>query len=89
MRELLDCLSDGFTPDFTADDFLKLMDDRFIIAPLPQKGKFFLPSVLSTTARLENIKGPFLQQLDSFVLTWDMKPIPQGLFPAFIVSLLK
>ena len=89
MRELLDCLSDGFTPDFTADDFLKLMDDRFIIAPLPQKGKFFLPSVLPTTSHLDNIIAPFLKQLDSFVLTWDMKPIPQGLFPALIVSLLK
>ena len=89
MRELLDCLSEGFTPDFTADDFLKLMDNRFIIAPLPQKGIFFLPSVLPTTSCLENIKGPFLKQLDSFVLTWDMKPIPQGLFPALIVSLLK
>ena len=89
MRELLDCLSEGFTPDFTADDFLKLMDDRFIIAPLPQKGKFFLPSVLPTTSHLENIRGPFLKKLDSFVLTWDMKPIPQGLFPALIVSLLK
>ena len=88
-RELLDCLSDGFTPDFTADDFLKLMDDRFIIAPLPQKGKFFLPSVLPTTSHLDNIRGPFLKQLDSFVLTWDMKPIPQGLYPALIVSLLK
>ena len=89
MRELLDCLSEGFTPDFTADDFLKLMDDRFIIAPLPQKGKFFLPSVLPTTSHLDNIRAPFLKQLDSFVLTWDMKPIPQGLFPALIVSLLK
>ena len=89
MRELLDCLSEGFTPDFTADDFLKLMDDRFIIAPLPQKGKFFLPSVLPTTSDLDNIRTPFLKQLDSFVLTWDMKPIPQGLFPALIVSLLK
>ena len=89
MRELLDCLSDGFTPDFTADDFLKLMDDRFIIAPLPQKGKFFLPSVLPTTSHLDNIRTPFLKQLNSFVLTWDMKPIPQGLFPALIVSLLK
>ena len=89
MRELLDCLSDGFTPDFTADDFLKLMDDRFIIAPLPHKGKFFLPSVLPTTCHLDNIRGPFLKKLDSFVLTWDMKPIPQGLFPALIVSLLK
>ena len=89
MRDLLDCLSDGFTPDFTADDFLKLMDDRFIIAPLPQKGKFFLPSVLPTTSHLENVRDPFLKKLDSFVLTWDMKPIPQGLFPALIVSLLK
>ena len=89
MRELLDCLSDGFTQDFTADDFLKLMGDRFIIAPLPQKGKFFLPSVLPTTSHLDNIRGPFLKQLDSFILTWDMKPIPQGLFPALIVSLLK
>ena len=89
MRELLDCLSDGFTPEFTADDFLKLMDDRFIIAPLPHKGKFFLPSVLPTTSHLDNIRGPFLKKLDSFVLTWDMKPIPQGLFPALIVSLLK
>ena len=88
MRELLDCLSDGFTPDFTADDFLKLMDDRFIIAPLPQKGKFFLPSVLPTTSHLDNIRTPFLKRLDSFVLTWDTKPIPQGLFPALIVSLL-
>ena len=89
MRELLNCLSDGFIPDFTADDFLKLMDDRFIIAPLPQKGNFFLPSVLPTTSHLDNIRGPFLKQLDSFVLTWNMKPIPQGLFPALIVSLLK
>ena len=89
MRELLDCLSDGFTPDFTADDFLKLMDDRFIIAPLPQKGKFFLPSVLPTTSHLDNIRARFMKTLDSFVLTWDTKPIPQGLFTALIVSLLK
>ena len=89
MRELLDCLSDGFTPDFTADDFLKLMDDRFIIAPLPEKGMFFLPSVLPTTCHLDNIRARFMKTLDSFILTWDTKPIPQGLFTALIVSLLK
>ena len=89
MRELLDCLSDGFTPDFTADDFLKLMDDRFVIAPLPQKGNFFMPSVLPTTSNLENIRARFMKTLNSFVLTWDTKPIPQGLFTALIVSLLK
>ena len=70
-------------------ELLDCLSDRFIIAPLPHKGKFFLPSVLPTTAHLENIRGPFLKKLDSFVLTWDMKPIPQGLFPALIVSLLK
>ena len=88
-RELLDCLPDGFSPDFTADDFLKLMEDIFVIAPLPEKGKFFLPSVLPTTSCLESIRGPFNKSIDCFVFTWDTKPIPQGLFPALVVGLLK
>ena len=88
-RDLLDCLSDGFSPDFTADDFLKLMEDIFVIAPLPEKGKFFLPSVLATTSHLESISGPFKKSMDSFILTWNTKPIPQGLFPALVVGLLK
>ena len=88
-RELLDCLPDGLTPDFTADDFLKLMDYIFIIAPLPQKDKYFLPSVLPTTSHLEVIRDPFMKHLDSFIFTWDLKPIPQGLFTALTVSLLK
>ena len=88
-RDLLDCLPDGFSPDFTADDFLKLMEDIFVIAPLPEKGKFFLPSVLATTTHLESIRGPFKKSMDSFILTWNTKPIPQGLFPALVVGLLK
>ena len=88
-RELLDCLPDGFSPDFTADHFLKLMEDIFVIAPLPEKGKFFLPSVLATTSHLESIRGPFKKNMDSFILTWNTKPIPQGLFPALVVGLLK
>ena len=88
-RDLLDCLPDGFSPDFTADDFLKLMKDIFVIAPLPEKGKFFLPSVLATTSHLESIRGPFKKSMDSFILTWNTKPIPQGLFPALVVGLLK
>ena len=88
-RELLDCLPDGFSPDFTADDFLKLMEDIFVIAPLPENGNFFLPSVLPTTAHLESIRGPFYKNIDCFVFTWDTKPIPQGLFPALVVGLLK
>ena len=88
-RELLDRLPDGFSPDFTADDFLKLMEDIFVIAPLPEKGKFFLPSVLPTTSCLESIRGPFNKSIDCFVFTWDTMPIPQGLFPALVVGLLK
>ena len=88
-RELLNCLPDGFSPDFTADDFLKLMEDIFIIAPLPEKGKFFLPCVLPTTSNLENIRSTFTRFTDSLVLTWDMKPVPQGIFPALAVNLVK
>ena len=88
-RELLDCFPDGFSLDFTADDFLKLMEDIFIIAPLPEKGKFFLPCVLPTTSNLENITSSFAKVTDALVLTWDMKPIPQGIFPALAVNLVK
>ena len=88
-RKLLDCLPDGFSPDFTADDFLKLMEDIFVIAPLPEKGKFFLPCVLPTTSSLENIRSSFTKVTDALVLTWDMKPVPQGIFPALAVNLVK
>ena len=88
-RDLLDRFPDGFSPDFTADDFLRLMEDIFIIAPLPQKGKFFLPCVLPTTSKLECIIKPFLKDTDALVLTWDTKPVPQGIFPALVVNLVK
>ena len=88
-RELLDCLPDGFSLDFAADDFLKLMEDLFIIAPLPEKGHFFLPCVLPTTSNLENITSSFVKVTDALVLTWDMKSVPQGIFPALAVNLVK
>ena len=88
-RDLLDRIPEGFTPDFTADDFLRLMEDIFVIAPLAEKGKFFLPSVLPTSDLLEDIKGPFLNNMDALALTWEMKPLPQGIFPALVVNLLK
>ena len=88
-RDLLDRFPDGFSPDFTADDFLRLMEDIFIIAPLPEKGKFFLPCVLPTTSNLMNIRSSFTEVTDALVLTWDMKPVPQGIFPALAVNLIK
>ena len=88
-RDLLDCLPEGFSLDFTADDFLKLMEDILIIAPLPEKGKFFIPCVLPTTSKLENIISSFTEVTDALVLIWDMKPVPQGIFPALAVNLTK
>ena len=88
-RDLLDRFPDGFSPDFTADDFLKLMEDIFVIASLPEKGKFFLPCVLPTTSNLENIRRSFAKVTDALVLTWDMKPVPQGIIPALAVNLVK
>ena len=87
-RELLDCIPDGFTSDFTADDFLLLMEDILVVAHLPKKGKYFLPCVLPTTSLLDKIRSPFLKYMDCLVLTWEMHPIPQGLFPALVVNMI-
>ena len=41
-------LSQGFYPEFTPQDFLKLMTSLFIMASLLEKEKYFLPTVLPT-----------------------------------------
>ena len=87
-RLLESCLSQGFSAEFSIDDFLKLMEDVFIIASLPQPGKYFLPSVLSTSNLSESSKAIFTSNTDPLILTWDMKSLPQGLFPALVVNLL-
>ena len=87
-RLLESCLSQGFSAEFSSDDFLKLMEDVFIIASLPQPGKYFLPSVLPTATLLESSKAIFTSNTDPLILTWDMKSLPQGLFPALVVNLL-
>ena len=87
-RLLESCLSQGFSAEFSIDDFLKLMEDVFIIASLPQPGKYFLPSVLPTATLSESSKAIFTSNTDPLILTWDMKSLPQGLFPALVVNLL-
>ena len=84
-------LSQGFYPEFTPQDFLKLMTSLFIIASLPEKGKYFLPTVLPTTTsftKYKSIPDPFKEHTDPLILSWDMKPFPQGVFPALVVNLL-
>ena len=87
-RLLESCLSQGFSGEFSIDDFLKLMEDVFIIGSLPQPGKYFLPSVLPTATLSESSKAIFTSNTDPLILTWDMKSLPQGLFPALVVNLL-
>ena len=84
-------LSQGFCPEFTPQDFLKLMTSLFIIASLPEKGKYFLPTVLPTTTSFieyKSIPASFKQYTDPLILCWDMKPLPRGVFPALVVNLL-
>ena len=84
---LTESLSQGFSKEFSADDFLNLMEYLFIISPLPQSEEYFLPCVLPTTNDLESLRKPFIKNVDPLVLTWNEKPLPQGLFPALVVNL--
>ena len=84
---LTDYLFEGFSPEFSADHFLKLMVSLYIVAPLPQHGKFFIPSALSMTFHLDSLHQNF-KYVDPLILSWNMEPIPQGLFLALSVNLL-
>ena len=83
-------LSQGFYPEFTPQDFLKLMTSLFIMASLPEKGKYFLPTVLPTTSstNYNSIPSPFKEHVDPLILSWDMKPLPRGVFLVLVVNLL-
>ena len=81
-------LSKGFSSDFSVKNFLNLMTSLFIFASLPEPGKYFIPTVLETTDLTESMKAPFVKDVDPLILSWDMKPLPQGVFPALVVTLL-
>ena len=81
-------LSQRFSSDFTVNDFLKLMTSLFIFASLPEQGKYFIPTVLPTVDVTESMKAPFIKDVDPLILSWDMKPLPRGVFPALVVNLL-
>ena len=80
-------LSQGFYPEFTAQDFLKLMESLYILASLPDN-KYLLPSVLSIKQDTKSIKAQFSEDIDPLILTWDEKPLPRGVFPALVAYLL-
>ena len=67
------------------------MTSLFIIASLPEKGKYFLPTVLPTATSFTEYKSiptPFKHCTDPLILSWDTKPLPQGVFPSLVVNLL-
>ena len=76
-----------FSDDFTAEDFLQLMEHFHIISYLPQQGKYFLPRALRTTLS-EALTCRYKAYVDPLILTWNKKPIPQGLYIALVVNLL-
>ena len=83
-------LSQGFSPEFKPKDFFKLMTSLYIMAALPEKGKYFLPTVLpiKPSTEYKSIPSPFKEHVDPLILSWDMKPLPRGVFPALVVNLL-
>ena len=83
-------LSHGFHPNFMPKDFLNLMTTLFIMAALPKEGKYFMPTVLPTTPFTEykSVPPQFKQYTDPLILSWNMKPLPRGIFPALVVNLL-
>lgn len=86
-------LSYGFSSEFPAIDFLKLMTNLFIFASLPKQeekdeAKYFVPSILPYFPLNESTLCRFKEDVDPLIITWNMRPLPQGLFPALIVNLL-
>ena len=90
-RDLLSLsLFNGFSDDFTADNFLHLMTSLHIMAYLHKEEKYFIPSVLPTlpSTNYDSIPSAFKQHVDPLIISWDMKPFPRGIFHALVVNLL-
>ena len=86
-RELLNSLKDGFSPMFTADNFLELMEHVFILVKM-NNDEYFFPIALPITADTESLRAPYKGNVDPLVLTWDKSPLPPGLFSALVINLL-
>ena len=74
-----------FSDYFTPRNFLGLLEYLLVIARVSDD-VYFMPCVLSTELPSKQQKKPFSHYI---FLWWDGMPIPQGLFPALVVHLLK
>ena len=90
--DLLHSLPDEFITDiFKPEHFVKLLSYLLVAAPVQlEEGVtgYFLPCVLQRCSIQESEKQLFVKNASSWILTWDLKSTPVGLFIAFIVSLL-
>ena len=90
--DVLRCFPDGFISGiFTEEHFVRLLSYLLVTAPVLHKGlvrEYFLPCVLQRGTLEEDEKSPFLCNAEPWIITWDLKPIPVGLFTALVVSLL-
>ena len=91
-KAVLRCLPDGFIEGlFMEEEFLKMLVHIRVAAPIIHEGgetEYFLPCVLPRGTLPETEKQPFLNNSNPLVITWDVEPVPTGLFPALVVSLL-
>ena len=89
---LLHRLPTGFIRGvFEEEEFVRLLEHLLIVAPIRMEGKeveYFLPCILPRRSLTNDQKHNFISKSDSWVITWETKPIPQGLFPAVVVHLL-
>jgi hypothetical protein len=87
-KDVLSFLPRKFPDGFLPDDFLTLMQSLFIIAHLEDEDKYLLPYVLVSQDVPNFLMEIFSEKFDPIVLTWDLNPLPVGLFPALVVYLI-
>ena len=80
--------SSGFDDLFSVDQFLELMQHLYIISPLPEAGKYFMPCVLKADEDpLKKIPHSAEEPLQPLLLSWK-NAVPNGLFPSLVTWLM-
>ena len=81
--------SSGFDDDlFSVDQFLELMQHLYIISPLPEVDRYFMPCVLKADKDpLKKIPHSAEKPLQPLLLSWK-NAVPNGLFPSLVTWLM-
>ena len=81
--------SSGFDDDlFSVDQFLELMQHLYVISPLPEADRYFMPCVLKADKDpLKKIPHSAEEPLQPLLLSWK-NAVPNGLFPSLVTWLM-